>query len=132
MSLSMPTTSSPSEAKCRTASEPIRPAEPVTRATLTSEDSLGSGSGREPLGSIPAQKSPKCDGNSERDPPHRRVSLLLPVGKGGVEPPRPFGHTDMNRARLPFRHFPGTAGLRDPSSAERLERHYAALGATEE
>src|SRR5690606_37861810 len=28
------------------------------------------------------------------------------VGKGGVEPPRPFGHTDLNRARLPFRHFP--------------------------
>jgi len=28
------------------------------------------------------------------------------VGKGGVEPPRPFGHTDLNRARLPFRHLP--------------------------
>src|SRR5215475_5003106 len=35
MSLSMPTTSRPSPAKCRTASEPIRPAEPVTTATLT-------------------------------------------------------------------------------------------------
>lgn len=22
----------------------------------------------------------------------------------GVEPSRPFGHTDLNRARLPFRH----------------------------
>ena len=31
---------------------------------------------------------------------------LLVVGKGGVEPPRPHGHTDLNRARLPFRHFP--------------------------
>ena len=29
------------------------------------------------------------------------------VGKEGVEPSRPFGHTDLNRARLPFRHFPG-------------------------
>ena len=56
----------------------------------------------------------------------------IKVGKEGVEPSRPFGHTDLNRARLPFRHFPGTAGLRDPSLAERLERHYAALGATEE
>ncbi len=28
------------------------------------------------------------------------------VGEGGVEPPRPFGHTDLNRARLPFRHSP--------------------------
>src|SRR5438105_4117688 len=25
------------------------------------------------------------------------------VGEGGVEPPRPYGHTDLNRARLPFR-----------------------------
>ncbi len=34
---------------------------------------------------------------------HQKVFL---VGKGGVEPPRPFGHTDLNRARLPFRHLP--------------------------
>ena len=27
------------------------------------------------------------------------------VREGGVEPPRPHGHTDLNRARLPFRHF---------------------------
>jgi hypothetical protein len=30
----------------------------------------------------------------------------MTVGKEGVEPSRPFGHTDLNRARLPFRHFP--------------------------
>ena len=35
---------------------------------------------------------------------HRPPSTL--VGMGGVEPPRPFGHTDLNRARLPFRHIP--------------------------
>ena len=28
------------------------------------------------------------------------------MGEGGVEPPRPYGHTDLNRARLPFRHSP--------------------------
>ena len=28
------------------------------------------------------------------------------VGEGGVEPPHPFGYTDLNRARLPFRHSP--------------------------
>jgi hypothetical protein len=28
------------------------------------------------------------------------------VGEGGLEPPRPHGHTDLNRARLPFRHSP--------------------------
>ncbi len=32
--------------------------------------------------------------------------MLCWVGEGGVEPPRPFGHTDLNRARLPFRHSP--------------------------
>src|SRR3954464_7592404 len=31
---------------------------------------------------------------------------LWMVGEGGVEPPRPYGHTDLNRARLPFRHSP--------------------------
>jgi hypothetical protein len=29
------------------------------------------------------------------------------VGEEGVEPSRPYGHTDLNRARLPFRHSPG-------------------------
>jgi hypothetical protein len=28
------------------------------------------------------------------------------VGEEGFEPSRPFGHTDLNRARLPFRHPP--------------------------
>src|SRR5690349_23098718 len=27
------------------------------------------------------------------------------VRKGGFEPPRPFGHCDLNAARLPFRHL---------------------------
>jgi hypothetical protein len=27
---------------------------------------------------------------------------LMLVRKGGVEPPRPYGHTDLNRARLPI------------------------------
>ena len=31
----------------------------------------------------------------------RRPTRLL-VREGGVEPPRPFGHTDLNRARLPI------------------------------
>src|SRR6185312_8053415 len=28
------------------------------------------------------------------------------VGEEGVEPSRPYGHTDLHRARLPFRHSP--------------------------
>jgi hypothetical protein len=31
---------------------------------------------------------------------------LLQVGEEGFEPSHPFGHTDLNRARLPFRHPP--------------------------
>src|SRR5699024_1451123 len=32
----------------------------------------------------------------------RLLSHLLVVREGGVEPPRPLGHTDLNRARLPI------------------------------
>ena len=34
------------------------------------------------------------------------------VREGGVEPPRPFGHTDLNRARLPIPPLARVAGLR--------------------
>src|SRR5215813_8271868 len=30
---------------------------------------------------------------------------LMNMRKGGLEPPRPHGHTLLRRARLPFRHF---------------------------
>ena len=46
------------------------------------------------------QKNPA--GCTVRDRP-RGIS----VGEEGFEPSRPFGHTDLNRARLPFRHPPG-------------------------
>jgi hypothetical protein len=34
------------------------------------------------------------------------------VGEEGFEPSHPFGHTDLNRARLPFRHSPEWDDLR--------------------
>jgi hypothetical protein len=34
------------------------------------------------------------------------------VGEEGFEPSHPFGHTDLNRARLPFRHSPRAGRLR--------------------
>jgi hypothetical protein len=37
------------------------------------------------------------------------------VGEEGFEPSRPLGHTDLNRARLPFRH--------PPWASVRLARH---------
>src|SRR4051794_9302070 len=47
---------------------------------------------------------------SDRTKGQRQKTLvnrdLWMVGEGGVEPPRPYGHTDLNRARLPFRHSP--------------------------
>src|SRR5262245_13730217 len=42
---------------------------------------------------------------SSRSCEARRYSPVDFVRKEGVEPSRPFGHTDLNRARLPFRHF---------------------------
>ena len=50
------------------------------------------------------------------------------VREGGVEPPRPFGHTDLNRARLPIPPLAREAGQGYPS-AEILPkpgRHHAA------
>ncbi len=37
------------------------------------------------------------------------------VREGGVEPPRPFGHTDLNRARLPIPPLAREAGLGYPT-----------------
>lgn len=42
--------------------------------------------------------------------PRLPLSEAPSVRERGVEPPRPFGHTDLNRARLPFRHLPSDAG----------------------
>src|SRR6059058_4212155 len=43
MSLSIPTTSRPTPPKCRAASDPIRPAEPVMITTLTADASSDAG-----------------------------------------------------------------------------------------
>jgi trigger factor len=45
------------------------------------------------------------------------------VRKGGVEPPRPFGHTGLSRARLPFRHFRSGA-----ASVPRSDHHAILAG----
>ena len=37
-------------------------------------------------------------------------SVSTRVGEGGVEPPPRFQDTDLNRARLPFRHSPKRRG----------------------
>jgi hypothetical protein len=53
------------------------------------------------------------------------------VGKGGVEPPRPYGHTDLNRARLPFRHLPVAREIcaaHQPRQCARLARRVGYLG----
>ena len=42
------------------------------------------------------------------------------VGEGGLEPPRPFGHMDLNHARLPFRHSPEKRGKRSRSGGGAL------------
>lgn len=71
------------------------------------EDFLPAGRGRSParrsrgVATLGTKRKPR---GGEALLPITRGCFL--VGKGGVEPPRPFGHTDLNRARLPFRHLP--------------------------
>src|SRR4051794_38789126 len=47
--------------------------------------------------------------------------VVLPpaVREGGVEPPRPFGHTDLNRARLPIPPLAREAGSGYPRPTGR-------------
>jgi hypothetical protein len=55
-------------------------------------------------GSPPRASTPRgSPGNWPRGPVN---SVNYRVGEEGFEPSRPFGHTDLNRARLPFRHPP--------------------------
>src|ERR1035438_3789609 len=46
------------------------------------------------------------NGDPDRYPGRISCSPEDLVGEEGFEPSRPFGHTDLNRARLPFRHPP--------------------------
>ena len=55
-----------------------------------------------PGGSSPRASTADFREGGQRPP--NSVSCL--VGEEGFEPSRPFGHTDLNRARLPFRHPP--------------------------
>src|SRR3984885_4617871 len=55
------------------------------------------------------------------------------VGEEGFEPSHPFGHTDLNRARLPFRHSPWAAvRLARPQAAphRRYDQIRAGRGGT--
>ena len=42
--------------------------------------------------------------------PQAKAWGFVVVREGGVEPPRPFGHTDLNRARLPVPPLAREAG----------------------
>src|SRR6478609_705731 len=75
---------------------------------------------------------------------HRRTRWGVPhhrVREGGVEPPRPFGHTDLNRARLPIPPLAPEADVRlshvvsasqtghDRDRSARYHRENARIGA---
>src|SRR5205809_5622146 len=51
----------------------------------------------------------------------------IKVGKEGVEPSRPYGHTDLNRARLPFRHFPERSASEARGTIPRPRGHRLGL-----
>ena len=63
----------------------------------------------------------------DRSPCQRGFDVVrgpyIVVRERGVEPPRPFGHTDLNRARLPFRHSrPTPSGASRKRLAQRTRR----------
>src|SRR5690606_26890824 len=107
------------------------PAEPVTSATLTENPRSSRRDGQ--VGPTRSQREHTCRNpvsgrargrrvfyvkrrECDSRPPERAAGcVVVLVGKGGVEPPRPFGHTDLNRARLPFRHFPGAGAGHYPN-----------------
>ena len=75
---------------------------------------LAGGAGRAPSGRERLRR-PRVDlGPDRRRAPRGGERRVKPDGQhaeplvreGGVEPPRPFGHRDLNPARLPFRHSP--------------------------
>ena len=79
------------------------------------------------IGKIPDTR-PRCGRRSEVgfavDARRHRGSHL--VREGGVEPPRPFGHTDLNRARLPIPPLAPEAGQGYPSALTRPKPAYDA------
>jgi hypothetical protein len=68
-----------------------------------------------PRGGSPPRASAADHREGGRRPPN---SANYRVGEEGFEPSRPFGHTDLNRARLPFRHPPraGSKASTTPSA----------------
>src|ERR1700742_2895880 len=70
-----------------------------------------------PPGQHGAGRNEKWPPVTDQRPPNR-------VGEEGFEPSRPFGHTDLNRARLPFRHPPrATSRLARPRALPRPGYH---------
>ena len=109
------TNSSPNESALRLYPQPPRPAcAPDTGAlragpppqphhqALSAQPTPGGPGGR------PPGRNARRPGAA--DAAHRACRLR--VGEEGFEPSHPFGHTDLNRARLPFRHSPRAGRLR--------------------
>src|SRR5690606_40448259 len=65
-----------------------------------------SGYAGEPAAASLGGRAPQNNTDAHRPGSATRREQLPLVGEEGVEPSRPSGHTDLNRARLPFRHSP--------------------------
>ena len=57
---------------------------------------------------LAGRRDTKTPENNSKKPGQCWTLTGFRVGEEGVEPSRPSGHTDLNRARLPFRHSPVT------------------------
>ena len=82
----------------------------------------GRASGRQPWRSCSGGGRSWCLTVSSLCSPHRRWDPFhWWVSEGGVEPPRPFGHSDLNAARLPFRHSDECARCAAPDDPDDSE-----------
>ena len=76
--------------------------------------------GHGPSMPVRAGAGPREAGNDE-GPGEPGPSISVSVREGGFEPPRPFGHCDLNAARLPFRHSREKQRQRYPTLTARSQ-----------
>ena len=70
--------------------------------------SVRAGAGRVGVLGVVARGGIAAHGAADRRSASKQCRL---VGEEGFEPSRPCGHTDLNRARLPFRPPPGNESV---------------------
>ena len=94
-----------------------RAAEDCERRRLQRHDDLGRRHGRRPNPSPGETDGGECRRTEEDERDVVRVRMR------GLEPPRPYGHTDLNRARLPIPPHPRGAQCSGVARYDRCREH---------